>query len=350
MASKTTKKTTTKIPVNEGRYFDALLREDLSMCVGVMYDLEKDIDRALKVKDYDALGQLSHFRQLLTEKRVDLERKRFEEEKKAAKKAALKQARKVGNWGETIWFEVSSKKQLTFRNFTKTHSARWKDHEIIGHKPLSEFAGPDLVSVTMSCVFSAAMKVNPRKTMLKLEKALAKGKVDYLYVKDRKVGSNKMKLVSMSEAYDVVLINGAIAKATVDLTFSEYVSRSYKHGKKVAGTRVPWEFTAGEKPTFTGGKSYSSCETNKGAKKRTENKVTVLEFRKGKKHPYRVEAIVNKNKAESYKKKVEEIQKKLKTASRTEKKELQKELTTLKSKKPIEKPWKAWVDSGTLRL
>ena len=205
----------------------------------------------------------------------------------------LKKARKVGNWGETIWFEVSSDKQLTFRNFNKTHSARWSDHEVIGKKPLSEFGGPDLVSLTMSCTFSVSMNVNPREIMTALEKALENGTVDYLYIKERKIGSYKMKLENISEAYDVVLINGAIAKATVDLTFSEYVTKSYKHGKKVAGTKVPWEFLVGEKPTFTGGKVYKSNSAKKG-KKKAAAKVKVSKYQKGKAHPYYVKTVAAK--------------------------------------------------------
>ena len=214
-------------------------------------------------------------------------------ELEAIRKAELKAARKVGNWGTTIWFEVSSSKQLTFRNFNKTHSARWTEHEVIGKKPLSEFSGPDLVTVTMSCVFSVTMNINPRKTMTALEKALEKGTVDYLYIKERKVGSYKMKLTNMSEAYDVVLINGAIAKATVDLTFSEYVTKSYKHGKKVAGTKVPWEFIVGEKPTFTGGKVYKTNSSKKG-KKKAAAKVIVTKYQKGKTHPYYVKTVAAK--------------------------------------------------------
>ena len=264
-------------------------------------------------------------------------------------KAQKKLARKVGNWGSAIRFEVNSTKQLTFRNFTKSHSARWKDHEIIGNKPLSEFTGPDLVSVTMSCTLSAAMNVNPRKIMKALEKALEKGKVDYLYIKETKVGTNKMKLMSMSEAYDVVLINGAIVKATVDLSFSEYVTKSYKHGKKVAGTKVPWEFLVGESAKFIGGKVYKTNSAKKG-KKTSAVKVKVTQYQKGKKHPYYVKSIVDKNAAKRYTEEVEELQKKLKTAKRSEKKYIQNEITTLKTAAKVNATvWKGWVDDGTLK-
>ena len=35
-------------------------------------------------------------------------------------------ARQVGSWGSVIYFEVSDKKQVTFKNFNKNLSGRWK--------------------------------------------------------------------------------------------------------------------------------------------------------------------------------------------------------------------------------
>ena len=56
---------------------------------------------------------------------------------------------KIGSWGRTITFEVSSNKTLTFNNFKRTVSARWHTHNIVNGKPKSEFAGPDSSSVTL---------------------------------------------------------------------------------------------------------------------------------------------------------------------------------------------------------
>lgn len=62
---------------------------------------------------------------------------------------------KIGNWGRTITFEVSSNKTLTFNNFKRTVSARWHTHNIVNGKPKSEFAGPDSSSVTLEAVLAA---------------------------------------------------------------------------------------------------------------------------------------------------------------------------------------------------
>lgn len=128
----------------------------------------------------------------------------------------------VGNWGTTIKFEVTSNRVLTFSNFKRTVSGRWKSHSIIGKKPKGEFAGPDASSVTFDITLSAEQGVKPRATLDALETAVEKGQVDYLYIGGKKVGSGKLALENISELWDKVWKNGELVKAKCSLTFSEY--------------------------------------------------------------------------------------------------------------------------------
>lgn len=128
----------------------------------------------------------------------------------------------IGNWGKVISFETSADKTLTFSKFKREVSGRWKKHNIIGKKPKGEFAGPDSSRVTMEVVLSAERGIRPRKTIEKIEKAVEKGQVEYLYVGGKKVGSRKMALESASETWDEVWNAGELVKATLALTFSEY--------------------------------------------------------------------------------------------------------------------------------
>lgn len=260
-------------------------------------------------------------------------------------------ARQVGSWGSVIYFEVSDKKQITFKNFNKSVSGRWKEHQIVGKKPLSEFAGPELVSISMVCVFSVAMGMKPKSiesTLKNLEKAIEKGKADYLYVKGRQIGSDKMRLTSMSEAWDVVMIDGSIAKATVELSFTEYITKAYKHGKNVAGTKVPWEFLVGESAKFIGGKVYKKNNSKKG-KKKPSGKVKVTKYQKKKKHPYYVEHKKDENAAKAYTEEVRRLQEELKKANRTDRKTIQLQIKAVQNALKQTKAWKGWVDSGTLK-
>ena len=130
---------------------------------------------------------------------------------------------KVGNWGKNITFQVNSKKVLTFGKMSRTVSAGWTAHEIVGKKPKYEFTGPDASKVEISDVLlSAYHGVKPRKMIETLEKAIEKGTVDYLYIGGKKIGKNKMKLESMSESWDEIWNKGELVRAKVDLTFSEY--------------------------------------------------------------------------------------------------------------------------------
>lgn len=128
----------------------------------------------------------------------------------------------IGNWGKTIKFEVTSNKVLTFSDFKRTVSGRWKSHPIVGKKPKGEFAGPDASGVTFDIVLSAEQGVKPRATITTLEKAAETGTVDYLYIGGRKVGSGKMALENISETWDEIWKSGELVKAKCSLTFSEY--------------------------------------------------------------------------------------------------------------------------------
>jgi len=129
----------------------------------------------------------------------------------------------VGNWGSEITFEVSDKKVLTFAEMKRTVSGRYKQHPIIGKKPKSEFAGPEAAQIELSgVVLSAEHGVKPLKTLKKLEKAVEKGKAEYLFIGGKKIGKNKFVITSMSEAWEQIWNKGELARASVDLSLVEY--------------------------------------------------------------------------------------------------------------------------------
>lgn len=128
----------------------------------------------------------------------------------------------IGNWGNVIRFEVTSRKVLTFHDFKRTVAARWKKHPIVGRKPKGEFTGPDAAGISMEIALSADRGINPREMIKRLEKAAECGQVEYLYIGGQKVGSGKLALESIGETWDEVWNNGELVKANTSLTFSEY--------------------------------------------------------------------------------------------------------------------------------
>ena len=195
----------------------------------------------------------------------------------------------VGNWGSSITFEVSSDRVLTFSGFQRNVNSRWKDHSVINGKPRSEFAGPGLSDQSMTVVLSAADGVNPRETIEELEKAVETGTVDYLFVGGKKVGENMVKLDSISEAWDTMIEDGKLVKATLTLTFSEYVEPGDVISAEISEeTNVPWEYRVKDEVEFTANR-YWTKPSKKGKKKKAKpGPAKITQYRKKKKHPWKI--------------------------------------------------------------
>ncbi|MCD8294687.1 MAG: phage tail protein [Clostridia bacterium] len=130
---------------------------------------------------------------------------------------------KIGNFGKLIVFEVSEDKILTFSSMQRTVSANWGSHERIGKKPLSEFLSPNLQTVTLEVTLSAQHGVKPRDTLEAIASAVESGKVANLVIGKKKVGEHKWKITQSSETWDTLLTRGELYKASVSLTFEEYL-------------------------------------------------------------------------------------------------------------------------------
>lgn len=130
---------------------------------------------------------------------------------------------RIGNLGKLIIFETSDKKILNFRDFQRTISANWTNHEAIGRKPRSEFLNPLLQQISFTVTFNATHGVRPRRTMEAIERAVESGHVYPLVIGGAKVGRHQWKITQMSETWDVVMGGGQLQKATVSLTLEEYL-------------------------------------------------------------------------------------------------------------------------------
>lgn len=67
------------------------------------------------------------------------------------------------------------------------------------------------------------MGVRPREIMERIEDAVENGETAYLVIGGRPVGQNKFYISSVSEAFDVVLSHGEIARATLNVSMEEYL-------------------------------------------------------------------------------------------------------------------------------
>lgn len=145
------------------------------------------------------------------------QKKKAEEQKKRAKSKG-----KLGAWGTKIVFQVSQKKMLLAKDIKVTQEGRWNSHDILQKVPRSEFMGPSARQVTLTLVLSAEHGVKPRKIINTIEKAVRTGEVEYLVIGGKIIGSHKMAIASISEAWETVYNKGELVRASVDVTFSEY--------------------------------------------------------------------------------------------------------------------------------
>lgn len=132
-------------------------------------------------------------------------------------------ANKLGNFGKTIKFEVSSDKILTFNKLKRTQSGRWAQHQVLGKPARSEFQGPGLTTASMQVVLSAEHGIKPRSMISKIEKAVRTGQVETLVIGGKVFGWGcKWYIESVSETWDEVWNGGELVKATATLNFTEY--------------------------------------------------------------------------------------------------------------------------------
>ncbi len=129
----------------------------------------------------------------------------------------------VGNWGTDIVFRVSEREALLLQNLTRTVGSEWATHSRIGLKDQSEYLRPSLQQVTFTLVLDATLGVRPRATLDKLADLTERGEVNPLVIGGRRVGRNRWKINSTSEAWNTILNGGELLRASVNVTMQEYL-------------------------------------------------------------------------------------------------------------------------------
>ncbi len=128
----------------------------------------------------------------------------------------------IGNFGSKIVFETSDRKILTFSGMTQKVSGKYAKHSVTGRKDRPEFTGPGNRSVSFKILLDVSLGIRPQDMISKIEDAVESGETEYLVIGGRPIGQNKFYISSMSEAFDVVMNRGEIARATLQLSMEEY--------------------------------------------------------------------------------------------------------------------------------
>ncbi len=129
----------------------------------------------------------------------------------------------IGIFGNRIVFETSDRRILTFSSMTKKIKGNYTKHSIIGQKDHPEFTGPGNDTITFKILLDVSFGIRPREIIDNIEEAVETAETNYLIIGGRMIGKNKFYISSVSEAMDIVMGSGEIARATLNISMEEYV-------------------------------------------------------------------------------------------------------------------------------
>lgn len=116
----------------------------------------------------------------------------------------------------------------TPKNYKRSAQARWASHEIIGQKPVSEFAGPGLESISFDMYLDADLGVDPNKELKKLRQMRDNGEKVFLLLGGKPVLSNNSRvyITELSESIERTDRHGRALAIEVSISLQEYAMRA----------------------------------------------------------------------------------------------------------------------------
>lgn len=133
-------------------------------------------------------------------------------------------ASKIGSLGE-IAFEVSTEKVMTVGNMTRSYSAKYAEHEIIGDKPVLEFVGANLRTISFEIQIHAEWGHNPKDEIKQLVEYCEGGEVLTFILGDGPVGDNKWVIESVEETDEQWTGTGEVLYCKANISLKEYVDK-----------------------------------------------------------------------------------------------------------------------------
>lgn len=126
----------------------------------------------------------------------------------------------IGSLGRMV-FVASAETLRTFSGLSRSGSARWHRHEMLGRKAKLEFQGPDLEQITFSVRLDAGRGLNPERELLALREVRDNGLHVPLTIGGQFLGNWVVQDLAEDHAYHDG--KGRLLVATVSITLVEYV-------------------------------------------------------------------------------------------------------------------------------
>jgi phage protein U len=128
----------------------------------------------------------------------------------------------IGALGDVV-FVATAETIKTFTEFTRSSAGRWAKHERIGAKPLSQFVGPGLDTISFTMRFDARFGLNPRSEMDALLELERSGTAMALTIGGKDLGVGLWVITSLEQSYDVVDNQGNVLIGSAKISLEEYV-------------------------------------------------------------------------------------------------------------------------------
>ena len=122
----------------------------------------------------------------------------------------------IGTFG-TLPFVCSSVFVLTFSGLSRELSVRWAQHDVIGAKPVLEYIGSDLDSVSMSIRFDSTLGLAPLLGLKKLKGMLEDGSARALIIGGEYFGRFVMESISEERRHHTGFGVCQVAEAKISL-------------------------------------------------------------------------------------------------------------------------------------
>lgn len=123
----------------------------------------------------------------------------------------------IGSFG-SLAFICSEKKVRTFSDLSRELAVRWAKHDLIGQKPVLEWVGEDLSSVSLKVRFDVSLGTVPKDGLDHLKRMMEDGLAKTLIIGGENLG--RYVIESIAEERRFHAGDGAclVAEATLNLT------------------------------------------------------------------------------------------------------------------------------------
>ena len=125
----------------------------------------------------------------------------------------------IGSLGQ-LPFVCSQKKVLTFSELSKESSVRWAKHDVIGKKPVLEYVGPDLSTISITIRFDSFLGVPPIVGLNRLKRMMENRQYKTLIIGGECLG--RYVIESISEVRKIHSGAGVCQVAIATIELMEY--------------------------------------------------------------------------------------------------------------------------------